>query len=222
MEYNMFIKAILTAACICTALPAFATDFSFTGNFTRDDSVQFFNFNVAATSAVTLKSFQYGGGTQADGNVVSFGGFDSVLTVFDAAGFQIGSNDDDRSGQVNADPNTGSFFDTFLELTLGAGSYTVAISQFDNLALGGLAAGFTFTNSPNFTTGITSTSNCTNGQFCDVDGSNRTSNWAFDILNVDTGRIGDPPSVPLPATMPLLAAALGLFGFVGRRRLRKP
>ncbi len=56
--------------------PVQAADFSFRGNFSTDDEVHLFNFSVGATSTVTLKTLSYAGGTQADGTVISAGGFD--------------------------------------------------------------------------------------------------------------------------------------------------
>jgi hypothetical protein len=90
-----------------------------------------------------------------------------------------------------------------------AGTYTVAISQFDNFAVGpNLSNGFLQSN-PNFTAIY-----CSNGQFCDVTGNNRTSAWAFDILNVDTA------AVPEPMTILGSAIALG-FGTLLKRRFAK-
>ena len=51
-------------------------NFPFTGTFTRDDEIQLLSLVVGAPSTVTLRSYSYAGGTQANGNVVLAGGFD--------------------------------------------------------------------------------------------------------------------------------------------------
>ena len=55
--------------------PANADNFSFTGSFTNDSNVQLFNFSVAATSSITLRTFSYAGGTNSAGTVIPEGGF---------------------------------------------------------------------------------------------------------------------------------------------------
>ncbi|MEM6373792.1 MAG: DVUA0089 family protein [Pseudomonadota bacterium] len=204
---------ILSAAC-CAVLagPVAAANFSFTGTLSEDDEVQFFDFAITTTSTVSFQSFQYGGGTQADGNVVSAGGFDSILSVFNVdTGELIDSNDDGDPALV--DPTTFNAFDTFLELTLGVGNYTVAMSQFDNFANGDLGDGFERDDEGNFTEQY----GCSNAMFCDVDGNNRTNEWAFDILGVDEATV-IPNAVPLPAGLPLLLAGLAGFGLMARRK----
>ncbi len=198
------------------------TNFSFAGSFSADDNVQLFNFTANGASAVRLISFSYGGGTQSNGNVVARGGFDPILALFDSAGVLIGQNDDAVSGTTGAcgsgvvtpDAVTGEEWDTCLDLVLAAGTYQVAVMQYDNFALGpNLANGFTRTGSPNFTAGI---GGCTNGQFCDVSGepagNNRTNQWAFDILNVEQAN-----QVPEPTTLILAALGIAGLGFSRRR-----
>jgi hypothetical protein len=76
-------------------------NFSFTGTFGADDDVQLFSFTTDGSSTVTLRSYSYAGGTQADGNVMSHGGFDPGMTLFDATGLRIGKDDDnDDDGEV--------------------------------------------------------------------------------------------------------------------------
>lgn len=205
-------------ACCLWLTPASAAmvTFSFTGSFSADDDVQLVNFTVdtpADTGAtVILRSFSYGGGTQGNGHAVTPGGFDPVLSLFDAAGVLIGSNDDDLTGTVNPDPSNSVRFDTLFQAMLDDGDYTVALSQYDNFAAGStLADGFLQTGSPFFTVGLGP--GCTNGRFCDAFGGNRTSAWAFDIVNVDNATL-----VPIPAAFPLLLSGLAGLGFLGRWR----
>ncbi len=204
--------AVLLAATGAQAVPS---DFSFRGTFASDDEVQLFNFSANGSSNVTLRSYSYGGGTQADGTVIGRGGFDPILALFDAAGTLVRQQDDDPDDNSvcdggNTDPVTGSCFDVFFTELLAAGAYTVAIMQYDSFPGGSLADGFDRDGQGNFTSAF----GCSNGSFCDVNGDNRSNAWAFDILGVE--QAADASSVPAPA-----GAALSLvaFGLLIRRRL---
>lgn len=210
--------AVFAAAAILYAGSASATDVSFTGSFATDDTVQLFNFSVGALSTVSLRSYSYAGGTQANGNVVPAGGFDTILALFDATGHLITQNDDGAG--VPADPVTGAHFDTFLQSSLAAGNYTVSVMEYNNFANGpNLANGFVRDGQGNFTAAY----GCAAAMFCDVGGHNRTNQWAFDILNVSDAVLvdrvpGNVSAVPIPAALPLLMSALAWLGFFGYRR----
>jgi hypothetical protein len=172
-----------------------ADNFSFTGSFTNDSNVQLFNFTVGAPSTVTLLTYSYAGGTNSAGTVIPEGGFDPILALFNSSGTLIGQNDDGGSN-VPASSVTGAHFDTFLQSALGPGNYTVSVMEYNNFAIGpNLSNGFEQSN-PTFTAIF----GCSNGIFCDVTEHNRTSNWAFDILNVQSG--SEVSNVPLPASLP--------------------
>lgn len=211
--------AVLAAAVGFSATAQAAADFSFTGSFRADDDVQLFNFNVGALSNVTLRSWSYAGGTNAAGNSIARGGFDPILALFDSTGALIDQNDDGGPSNVATD-FSGVAYDVFLTSSLAAGSYTVAVMQYDNFANGpNLSNGFLRTGEGNFTGGAGFDPACANvSSFCDVSGSAfnaRTSLWAFDILNVESAAT---TVVPVPAALPLMAAGLGLFGLFARRR----
>ena len=217
----MNIKSIFGVVCTGLAIISFnasaATNFSFTGTFSADDDVQLFNFTVAGPSTVSLLSYGYGGGTQQDvnANVVLAGGFDPILALFDNTGLLIATNDDDTSGTVNADPITTFEWDTFLTTDLLAGDYIVAVMQYDNRpgtnTIGAtlLSDGFKYTDDPFFTAVL---GGCSNGQFCDTGGNNRTNEWAFDVLNVESAT----QVVPVPAAAWLFGS--GLIALVGIAR----
>jgi len=228
------IRPTLVAALLLGASAgahAAAINVSFTGTFSQDDDVQLFNFTTDGTGTVYLVSYGYGGGVQADGNVVPAGGFDTILALFDAGGTLIDQNDDGVPSCFagaealvpgidagNPDPNTGIIWDTCLSALLAPGTYTVAVMQYDNFAIGPtLADGFTRAGQGNFTATFFE---CTQGQFCDVSGTpvytNRTNFWAFDVLNVQQASVVTP--VPEPATLALFGAGLGLAGMRWRRR----
>lgn len=201
-------------AC-AVSVPADAANFSFAGTIGADDDVLLFNFSVGTTSTVTVRSYSYAGGTQANGNVIAAGGFDPILALFNSSGVLIDQQDDagdDGFGDlVNADPVTGQRWDTYFQAPLDTGSYTVAVSQYNNFAGSTLAEGFERQGEPNFTASF----GCTNGQFCDASGSNRINAWAFDVLNVDQAVV-----IPVPATLPLMLSALAGLGLLNRRRSR--
>ncbi len=207
-SYTVFIAFLLAAGNVSAA----PINFSFTGAFGADDDVQLFNFTANGASIVTLRTYSYAGGVQADGNVVSAGGFDPILALFDSAGNLVDQNDDGTG--VPVDPNTGEAFDTELILLLGAGDYMVAIMQYDNFATGpAFGNGFDQTGNPFFTALL---GGCSNEQFCDVSGAdpfnNRTNAWAFDILDVENAA----PTVPVPAAVWLFGS--GLMGLIGVAR----
>ncbi len=205
--------AIVAAMAMSSAAYATTMDFSFTGTFAGDAEVQQFNFTIGATSNVTLRSYSYAGGTMADGTIVAAGGFDPILALWDSLGNLVGEFDDGPE-TVPVDPATGAAFDTNLILLgLTAGSYTATITQFSNFALGtNLSQGFQQSGAT-FTSGF----GCSNGQFCDFTGNNRSNFWAFDVLGVDSA-VAPPSGVPVPAGLPLLLSGLFGFGLLARRR----
>ena len=67
-------------ALLAAISSANAADFSlsFTGALSNDEDIQFFNFTLTEVSDVTIRTFSYGGGTNAQGTVIPPGGFDPV------------------------------------------------------------------------------------------------------------------------------------------------
>ncbi len=102
---------------------------------------------------------------------------------------------------------------------LAAGSYTVALTQYDNTVLGpNLSDGFSRAGQGNFTSAF----GCTNGSFCDTSDidpfNNRTNAWALDILQVEHAQLQD---VPEPATLALCGAGFLMLVGYGWRRGKK-
>jgi len=109
-----------------------------TGTLAGDDSLatHFFSLPVAAT--VTIQTYSFGGGVTSTGTVVSAGGFDPVVSLFEeVAGFSIllGYNDDGLCppGTVN-----GYCGDSTLTLDLLPGDYRIVISASVNTPVGPL------------------------------------------------------------------------------------
>lgn len=204
-------KVLLSACAVSFCGIASAADFSFTGTFTQDDDVQLFNFVVGAPSSVTLRTWSYAGGTNAEGDTIARGGFDPILALFDSSGALVDQNDDGGFPLVAPDSATGQRWDTYLTAALTAGTYTVSVMQYNNFAAGpNLSDGFVRSGEGNFTD-----PSCAGTMFCDVSGSQRDGHWAFDVLNVNSAVV---VLIPEPETYALLLAGLGLLGFVVRRR----
>ncbi len=198
---------------LCGALLALnglteAANISFTGTFTQDDEVQLFDFVVGAPSMVTLRTYSYASGTNADGMLIPAGGFDPVLTLFDSAGMLIDESNDGTFPDVGIDFVTLQVLDSFLQVSLSAGSYRVSLTQSDNVALGPtLGDGFSQQGQGSFT-GVFG---CPAGMFCDFTGAQRTNAWAFDVLNVNA-------QAPEPSSLGLLG--VGLLALLGHCRRR--
>ena len=115
---------------------------SFVGMLSDPNEELIFDFTIDVSTQVTLRTYSYAGGTNVSGQVIPRGGFDPQLFLFAADGAFIAGNDDGGSN-VPADPANGVRFDTFLQRTLEAGNYTVAVTVFPNDPVGNnLSQGF--------------------------------------------------------------------------------
>ena len=189
---------------------AAAADFSFSGTFAADNSSQLFAFNLAATSNVILQTYSYAGGVNQAGMVIPEGGFDPILTLFDSAGVLINENDDGYAN-VSKDSVTGQHWDSYIQTTLAAGTYTIALTQYDNFPHDlSLSDGFSRTGQSNFTNAFA----CSAGVFCDRTGDSRTADWEFDVTGTASATAIPEPEVPALMVMGLV--------FIGAFCGRKP
>ncbi|MBV9223639.1 MAG: DVUA0089 family protein, partial [Acidobacteriaceae bacterium] len=146
------------------------------------------------------------------------GGFDTILTLFSASGGLLTENDDGTG--VATDPTAGLARDARITANLAAGSYLLALTQYDNFARGNLADGFVEAGHPNFTAAPSFATGgaCPGNLFRDISGTAgrcRNGNWTVDFTNV-----ASVTAVPEPSA--LLLAGLGLaFLLVSRCRRRK-
>ncbi len=210
--FNKF-AAVLVAL---SAASAGAADFSFTGTLPTANSRQNFDFTILSDATVTMRSLGYAGGVNQAGTTIVKGGFDTQFFLFGvASGALIDFNDDsvfiDGDGFpvcVSAiDPDTDECYDSGLTAALGAGSYRLVLTAYNNDAIGLIDDSFTCEGEDDF-----------NG---------RTGDFAFDIRNVDsvtsTTIIVLPDRagvVPEPASWALLIAGFGMTGSAMRRRRR--
>jgi hypothetical protein len=139
--------------------PAQAANLSFTGNFTNANDLPSFIFTADGISTVTIKSFSYGGGTNANGTPISSGGFDLNLALFRESGVGVAERNDIAQPD-NLDFNFSSI--------LSAGNYQAII----------------FANG-NYFDGEVEGSNLSRGFTNEGDFFGRTNAYAFDILNVN-------------------------------------
>jgi hypothetical protein len=205
----MFLRVLLLASL--AASKAFAS-VSFQGTFATDDQLELFQFSIGATQTVTIVSWEYGGGTNAANTVIPAGGFDTLFTLFDGTGAQIGSFDDCGAGSGQSS-NHDACLDAYYQDTLTSGSYFLALTQSGNDSNGDLIDGFSQQGQGNFTCAPFSLS----GAFCDTFGNQDNGNWAVDFVNVDSA-VDITGVVPEPASFLLTGGAAALLLAFTRRR----
>src|SRR5579871_5386254 len=189
----------ISLAVITLGQVATAGSLSFTGIFTQDDQLDIITFTAPGANTV-VRTWGYAGGINFAGNTISAGGFDPVLSVFDATGggllgtsLLLASNDDgldqcpaSAPNCVSPDPLTNSAFDSLIVLNGldPGGQYALVLSESDNLPVGpDYAAGFSQAGQGNFTA---TEFPCGGTAFCDANLAQRNGAWAVDILNVGT------------------------------------
>jgi hypothetical protein len=203
---------------------ASAGNFSFTGIFTQDDQLELFQFTAPSPSLV-VRTWGYAGGTNANGQLILPGGFDPILSVFDATGGLLSSSplidtNNDGAG-VATDSTTQNAFDSLLALnSLNAGgTYLLVLSQNDNSPNGPTYGdGFSQSGAGNFTAGEFGCGGT--APFCDATPAQRTGSWAVDITGVrDATDItnGGASAAPEPASMLLFCTGLTGLALLRRR-----
>jgi hypothetical protein len=192
-------KQVISLIMLAAASGASAATTSFLGHFGSDNDVLLTAFDVEAESEVRFEAFAYAGGTMADGTIVTDGGFDNQLHLFDASMNHIQSNDD---GSARVSSSSGQSWDAMFSTILGAGSYIVALTQYNNNWTG---------------TGWSGVASYLQG-FRDDGGNQRTSAYAFEISGLDISNVESElvNEVPVPAAVWLFGSAL--LGLAGIKR----
>ena len=185
------------------------------GSFASDDEVKLFSFSLGADFLFSARTWSFGGGINGAGDTIAAGGFAPTLSLFSATGnqdllqiAQAGAGGSCPSG-ANTDAASAFCWDVGLSALLSAGDYLLVLTQDSNTPLGPFFNdGFLQAGRGNFTgpdyLGV-------DGQCILVDGSQRTCNWAVDLVLPD--RL---VSVPEPGSLALLA--LGLITIAGLKR----
>jgi hypothetical protein len=192
--------------------------YSNTGSFIQDDDSVLINFSLAVDSLVTLQTWSFAGGTNANSQVIAPGGFAPVLSLFQGTGpsatlllSDSGGTAPNSCGPRGIDAATGFCLDAYLNGILSAGDYIAVLTEYDNTPNGTtLGDGFFQDGQGNFTGGPFWLNAGT--------GFQRDAAWAVDITSTPTAPFGP---VPEPSTI-LLLGSLSLFFFVFRYGRRKP
>jgi hypothetical protein len=175
---------------------AHAATITDTGTFSADNSVFEVPFTVTSPQNYTFLTTSY-----------ASGGFVPALTLFGSNGVVIGNDGADHVCYGGA---TGMCDDAFLQKTLGAGSYTLALTEFPNEAIGTLADGFLFASDPTITGDVCGVSG---GMFLETDVApclQRTNSYSLTINSV--------AATPEPPSWALLLAPAALLMWYSRRR----
>ncbi len=194
-------------------VPLQAASQTSTGTLTSESgtagSVFFTTLSLTSLSNVTIYTTSYGGGTNLNGSTTAPGGFQPNITLYDHTGFTIANQSASFSPIANPDPSNGWKGDGYLvDSNLAAGTYYVTLTDWQN------QESITATTL-NLTTPYLSFNGPGGTNFTDVQGYNRTGNYALDISTTPVGTA----AVPEPATVSLILPALsGVFLICRKRR----
>ncbi|WP_131655703.1 DVUA0089 family protein [Methylocucumis oryzae] len=194
MTTNKLLLVLSFMFLLCVGQGATAANFSFTGNFNKDNDVQLFSFTIGADSTtVAINTLSLLGGVNLNGQSIAGDGFNPYLAIFEQnTGLFVFDTLNKATNEEAVIANSGSHFYG----TLSAGSYILALTQLDNVALGAnLADGFA--DSLGLATFGASPFTAQNG--------GGSSHWAVDIANVDSAHLA---TVPLPGALLLFLQGL--------------
>lgn len=205
------VAAVLLA--LLPPLAAQASAVSYAGQFSNDDEIYTLSFSLTQATVWDVRTLSFAGGVNASGSGIDGGGFAPVLALFmQGAGLiqlNAGSSNSCNAG-LPADPASGFCWDAVMHMILGAGDYTLVLSQDGNNPLGSeLADGYSQAGQADYTgqwyLGMSDM------RFIQVDGSQRIGSWAFDM---QTSVIPEPPVLAL--------VALALYAMTLRSRRPQP
>ena len=236
--------ALVSLALFLTALPATAgvipgscinglTAVSCAGTANTPEDVFLYTFSLTSASEVTVQTYGFGGGTNANGQTVNAGGFDSLVALFSGSpmsasilmdgGNPVGSQSGGTQFYAGCPPAGMMTIgvqsvcgDNLLAANLGAGTYTLLLSDADFIPYA-FSPGDTSPYDLTDTTSGNTYADLATGfspdfQTCDSDGDcNLTNgNFAVDIS------LGQPVATPEPGSLLLLGSSLA--GLLWRRQ----
>ena len=203
--------ALLLGALL--APPVLAGTVSHTGLFTQDDDHFTLDFDLTGPGQVSMQTLSYGGGTNAAGAAIAAGGFVPTLSLFDdllgLVALAHGGNACGDPGSGQADPQTHFCWDAGFSQSLGAGHYTLVLTQDGNEPGSTAADPFSQDGQHDYTAQLTGSP--PGSTFIDLaTGLPRSGQWALDLTVTprDTG-LPEPASLALALAGVLLMAGLG-------------
>jgi len=192
---NRIQLALLLLVCLARPYAVAATTSSWTGSLTSDDDKRVVYLTLSAAGTLLARTWSYSGGVNSAGATVPEGGFDPTLSLFDSAGSLIAYSQDGGCAFVAADSITASCWDSYLSIPLPAGSYTLVLTQSENLPNGPtLADSFVYDDQPNFT----AVPGVSGSGFLDFFLSRRSGYYAFDIAGASALATTITSSAALP------------------------
>lgn len=193
--------ASLAATCVLGIAQPVAAGFLFQGSLSEDDRVQFFRFELASPSQVSLTTTSF-----------AAGGLLPILSFWNGSGLFGGA----QVGGGGGPPGDVQFD---IDLTgASPGNYWLALSQNPNETSLDLPGGlpttsiFNHAGEGNFTGGLYCSGPYSGGFFIPgaIDCEQRTGHWALSIEGTGVSAASlYPQDVPVPATPPLILAGLG-------------
>jgi hypothetical protein len=196
----------LLAVFVFAASYAAAASVSYVGNLDAANANDFalFQFTLSIAANVDIQTWGYGGGANAQGAVIAAGGFAPYVSLFQGSGNGATFLSSNAGGLCPPGNPIPACEDATLKTNLAAGTYTVALSVFENMSFaentgsGTLGDGFV---------GL--------GNYYDAaSGIDRTPAYALDITS--------PGIAPEPSSVALVVSAALFLIYTRRRRLRSP